>query len=155
MWDIDRTIGAMGGSPGIVDASKPWDATTVTLDLAAGAHVLRAFLGSMGSVVMLPAQRSASFGYRGRDIGLEPLVAGDGVGKSRPLVDGLGDDRGRVVGEPGDHVQAAFESFQRGKSYRLESAAPVTVNATGAVDDGLSGLLTAIYGVYHDLLARH
>jgi hypothetical protein len=36
----------------------------------------------------------------------------------------------------------------------LGTPADVTVNAAGAVDDGLSGLLTAMYGVYHDLLAR-
>lgn len=36
----------------------------------------------------------------------------------------------------------------------LGMPADVTVNAGGAVDDGLSGLLTAMYGVYDDLLAR-
>jgi len=37
----------------------------------------------------------------------------------------------------------------------LGMPADVTVNAGGAVDDGLSNLLTAMYGVYHDLLAPH
>lgn len=36
----------------------------------------------------------------------------------------------------------------------LGTPADGTVNAAGAVDDGLSGLLAAMYGVYHDLLAR-
>jgi hypothetical protein len=36
----------------------------------------------------------------------------------------------------------------------LGMPADVTVNAGGAVDDGLSNVLKAMYGVYHDLLAR-
>jgi hypothetical protein len=36
----------------------------------------------------------------------------------------------------------------------LGMPADVTVNAGGAVDDGLSSVLMAMYGVYHDLLAR-